>query len=183
MVEQDPDLALIKVSNAAWDRYDQYVRGRSPRAIAAEYGMTIPAVQAELKAVTRAIPQEALDDVRRKHLEELAAMTSGMWELFHKKGAPVTSGKDGDVVYDPEDNEIVRDYALRLSATDKILKIQERAAKLLGLDSAVKVDVAVTSSSVDADLQELAEQLGLNKVQAESQRVGELDAGDTSVDG
>lgn len=174
MSDSDADMALIKVSNAAWDRYDMYVRGRSVRVIAAEYNMTIAAVQAELKQVTRAIPQEALDEVRRKHLEELAMMTRGMWTLFDKKGAPVTAGKDGDVVYDPETDEIVRDYALRLAATDKILKIQERASKLLGLDQATKVDVSVTSSSVDADLQALAEQLGI-PVQADASRVVELD--------
>lgn len=178
MSDSDADMALIKVSNAAWDRYDMYVRGRSVRVIAAEYNMTIAAVQAELKQVTRAIPQEALDEVRRKHLEELAMMTRGMWTLFDKKGAPVTAGKDGDVVYDPESDpdhpEVVRDYALRLAATDKILKIQERASKLLGLDQATKVDVSVTSSSVDADLQALAEQLGI-PIQADASRVVELD--------
>jgi hypothetical protein len=172
--DPDADLVLIRVSNAAWDRYDMYVRGRTVRAIAAEYSMTIAAVQAELKRVTKAIPQEALDEVRRKHLEELAMMSRGMWDLFDKNGAPVTAGKDGDVVYDPETGEIVREYALRLAATDKILKIQERASKLLGLDQATKVDVSVTSSSVDADLQALAVQLGI-PIQAEAQRVGELD--------
>jgi hypothetical protein len=178
----DADLELVRVSNAAWDRYDMYVRGRTVRAIAAEYDMTMAQVQAELKRVTKAIPPEAVEDVRRKHLEELAMATRGMWDLFGKDGSPVTAGKDGDVVYDPESGEIVREYGLRLAATDKILKIQERVSKLLGLDQAAKVELSVTQGqSVDSEMAALALQLGI-PMQAQSERVVEIDGSEEEAD-
>lgn len=151
------------------------VKGESARVIGEDYGITPAQVMGKLKKIKSAIPQEDLDLVRFAHLAELKEAARGMWELYQKEGAPVTSGKDGTIVYDPETGEIVRDYSLRLSATDRLLKIQERHAKITGSDAATKVDINVNqSTSTDDELAELARQLGLiPPVQVESERLDE----------
>ena len=77
--------------------------------------------------ITRA--SELLDDL----IAEAVAVA-------YSSPAPVTAGKDGVVVRDPETNEVVRDPSARLSAMQTVKALQESKRKLLGLDSATKVE-------------------------------------------
>jgi hypothetical protein len=72
----------------------------------------------------------------------------------------VTAGKDGEVVRDPETEEIVRDYGLRLSTVDRLVKLDERLAKLTGADAPQKVEGSLTATvtEVPADVAELLRQ-------------------------
>lgn len=63
-------------------------------------------------------------------------------EIAEARPAPVTAGKDGMVVRDPEDGAIVRDHGARLAALALVRSLTERKAKLLGLDSASKTEVS-----------------------------------------
>lgn len=71
----------------------------------------------------RAVLLAQLEDARRVVLAKLELMP-----------APVTAGKDGDVVYDPETREPVRDHSAHLAAVDRLLRINERVAKLTGAE-------------------------------------------------
>lgn len=81
-------------------------------------------------------------------------------ELLDVDPAPVTAGKDGLPVRDPETGEFVRDYGLRLSAVDRLVKLDERLAKLTGADAASKTESTVnaTVTDVPADVAELLRQ-------------------------
>jgi hypothetical protein len=57
-----------------------------------------------------------------------------------------------------EDGRPLLDDKPKLAAIDRLLKIQDRRAKLLGLDSAQKVEV-LTLDALDAERQRLVEQL------------------------
>jgi hypothetical protein len=79
-------------------------------------------------------------------------------ELAEMRGAPVTAGKDGDVVLDPEDATVVRDYSLRLAALEQARKADVEIRKLHGLDAATKVDVtgAVRYEVAGVDISKLS---------------------------
>ena len=66
------------------------------------------------------------------------------YEMAKMNGAPVTAGKDGRVVTDPEDQSVVRDYALRIQALKLAADADRNISKLLGLDAASKTEVTGT---------------------------------------
>jgi hypothetical protein len=81
------------------------------------------AVSRALKSLAEATT-EAAEEVRQLELDRLDAMLLGLWQKAQR----------GDT-----------------AAIDRVLKIQERRARLLGLDAVVKVDVT-TSEGIDAPL-------------------------------
>lgn len=97
----------------------------------------------------RAVLLAQLEDARRVVLAKLELMP-----------APVTAGRDGEVVYDPETGEPVRDHSAHLAAVDRLLRINERVAKLTGADSPVKVEGNLNAvvTEVPADVAELLRQ-------------------------
>jgi transcriptional regulator with XRE-family HTH domain len=118
-------------------------------AIAAELGVTQQRVSAILKAVREALPPIDLGEYRQQAIELHLDVIKRAYEMAGMKGAPVTAGKDGDVVYDPEGGAVVRDYALRGSALNLVIKAEAELRKLLGADAATKIE---TSGSVRVEL-------------------------------
>ena len=98
-------------------------------------------ILAEVKAK---MPPIDLSEMRARSIELHLDVIKRAYEMAGMKGAPVTAGKDGDVVYDPEDGEVVRDYALRGSALNLVIKAETELRKLLGLDAATKVESTAT---------------------------------------
>lgn len=70
-------------------------------------------------------------------LDHLASMAV---EVANTTPPPVTAGKDGVVVRDPETGNVVRDHSGRLQAMQTAKALLERKSRLLGLDSATKVE-------------------------------------------
>ena len=102
-------------------------QGWSYQRIGDELGITQPGA---LDCVRRALKKlqeecaEVAEEVRQLELDRLDAMLAGLWD----------GAETGDT-----------------AAIDRVLKIQERRARLLGLDAIVKVDVT-TSDGIDAPL-------------------------------
>ncbi|WP_125793133.1 hypothetical protein [Amycolatopsis sp. WAC 01376] len=97
----------------------------------------------------RAVLLAQLEDARRVVLAKLELMP-----------APVTAGREGGVVYDPETGEPVRDHSAHLAAVDRLLRINERVAKLTGADMAQKIEGNLNAvvTEVPADVAELMRQ-------------------------
>jgi len=98
-------------------------------------------ILAEVKAK---MPPIDLSEMRARSIELHLDVIKRAYEMAGMKGAPVTAGKDGEVVYDPEGGEVVRDYALRGSSLALVLKAEAELRKLLGLDAATKVETSGT---------------------------------------
>lgn len=110
------------------------------REIGERLGIAQQNVSIILRAAREKMPPVDLDAIRRQGLElHLATMRAAL-ELADREGAPVTSGKDGSVVYDPETHEPVRDYSLRLAAYESARKADVEIRKLYGLDAPSKVE-------------------------------------------
>lgn len=142
-----------------------WITGKTQAFIAGHFGIDQSTVSDDLKAYRDAIPAEDRDQMRRDQVQRLQGLRDSMYELATKDGTPVTAGKDGYIVIDPATGDAVRDYATRIQATREISKLDEREAKLLGLNAADKVELSGSVAivgSVEQELQKLADELGLN---------------------
>lgn len=110
--------------------------------IAERFGISQSAVSQILSNARAKLPPVDLDAIRRQSLElHLDTMRAAL-ELAEMPGAPVTAGKDGDLVLDPSSGEYVRDYSLRLAARETARKADAEIRKLYGLDAATKTEVS-----------------------------------------
>ncbi len=138
---------------AAVERHGQEIEGRAGRvwqlyavqrwtqeAVARELGISQQRVSAILAGIREAMPAIDRTAMVRESVEQLDNISRRLFELAEKEGAPVTAGKDGDVVYDPETGAIVRDYGGRIAALREIRATNAELRRLLGLDAAQKVE-------------------------------------------
>ncbi|MCK9929447.1 hypothetical protein MXD62_20065 [Frankia sp. Mgl5] len=89
------------------------------------------------RALDATIPNEPAAEVRQLELDRLDRMHVAVMAVLEKQHVTVSNGK---VIY--LDGEPLEDDAPVLQAVDRLLKIQDRRAKLLGLDAEQKVSVA-----------------------------------------
>lgn len=119
------------------------VNGWTQDRIAEELGINQATVSRAIAAVRASIPEVVKTEAFVRELEFLDKLRAVAVEIMELPAAPVTVGKDGDVLYDPETGTLVRDYGGKLAAMDRAVKIGERYAKLLGLEAPTKVDMTV----------------------------------------
>lgn len=127
-----------------------YVRGKTQEALAEEHGLSQQRVSQIISQVRASIPEVDKAEAFQRELEFLNKLRDTALEIMDLPAAPVTAGKDGDVVLDPETGAVVRDYGGKLAAMDRAVKMHERYAKLLGLEAPSKVDVSVIEQTEQA---------------------------------
>src|SRR3954470_17627092 len=148
-----------------------YVGGKTQYQIADMLGLDHSTVSDDLRIHADSMTPQSRETAVQRHEETIAWAVDQLRELARMDGAPVTAGKDGTVVRDPERidpatgrHAVVRDYTGRFTAIRELRGYLDREAKLLGLNAADKVEVsgAVTvEGSVDAEIRKLSEQLGI----------------------
>jgi hypothetical protein len=156
---------LSRLADRRAEAYRLHCQGWTQAKIGLALGVSREVVSVDLRIHRSTIPPEDLARVRQDHIRQLAQLRESMYELSQMDGAPVTSGKDGDVVRDPDTNQVVRDYSLRVAATKETRALIEREAKLLGVDATSKVEVSgeiAVAGSIEQELAKLAASLGLN---------------------
>lgn len=157
--------AAIRLGERRAEAYHLWITGKTQRFIAEHLGISQQVVSDDVNAYRDSIPAEDRDQMRRDQVQRLQGLRDAMYELATKDGTPITAGKDGDLVIDPDTGQAARDYSTRIQATREISKLDEREAKLLGLNAADKVEVSGSVAivgSVEQELQKLADELGLN---------------------
>jgi hypothetical protein len=160
--ERNPDTA-IRDAEAARLR----VRGLTYRQIADDLGFAGPGKAYEaVKRVLADTVAEAADDLRAVELERLDRMYQAALKVMEADHFAVSHGK---VIYLDGDSKPLADSGPALAAMDRLLKIQERRAKLLGLDAPTKANVTV-SDAITSEIEQLAAQLGMTE---ETQEVPE----------
>jgi hypothetical protein len=101
--------------------------------------------------------QEPADEVRRLELERLDEYARHALRVL---ATPHLLVSQGIAVVHPVTEEPLADDGPVLAALDRLIKISERRAKLLGLDAPARSRVEViTEDAVDAELAELARQI------------------------
>lgn len=117
-----------------------YCRGATMEDLAGRYGVTMQRVSQIIEQVADSIPQQerkALVDAEVDFFRQTRTEIMDLW--LNTNGAPVTAGKDGVIVRDPETGEVVRDHTGRLNALNIAERYSARMHKLLGLDAPLAV--------------------------------------------
>lgn len=133
-------------------------RGMTYRQIAVAMGVKSQktAYEAVQRGLSDAI-QEPADEVRQLELERLDEYQRHALKVLATQHFHVSQGV---VVVHPDTDQPVPDDSPVLAALDRLLKISERRAKLLGLDAPVRSKVEViTEDAVDAEIKRLAEEV------------------------
>jgi hypothetical protein len=116
--------------------------GASPTAIAEAFEMSVPNVYAILKQVAATIPdaeRSTTAKMRETYLDRLREKALMVADLPPKKRyAPNGKELDGE------------DYGEVLAAIDRVIKIDERLARLTGTDNAIQYSVGVSAEAQQA---------------------------------
>jgi hypothetical protein len=153
---------LAERREAEWELYA--CRGWTMPQIARHYGLETSTISDDLRIYREALPPQTREQMIDRHHAKLAEINQRLDEIAQLPAPPVTAGAQGNLVFDPETGEIVRDYAARVMALREQRTTLAQEAKLAGLNAADKVEVsgAVTvEGSVDAEIRKLTEQLGI----------------------
>lgn len=105
----------------------------------------------------RAIAEPARE-LRALELARLDFALQAAWKIMTMAHIAVSNGR---VVLHPETGAPLRDYGPVLAAIDRVIRIGERRAKLLGLDAPTKIE-AITVDQIEQAINQLAEELGMN---------------------
>lgn len=111
--------------------------------IGERYGISYQRAWQIVQEYAASLPPIDVEAMRRRSLELHEATQRMALELAEQEGAPVFVGKDGSIAYDEAGN-VVRDYALRLSALETARKADLEIRKLHGLDAATKIEQSGT---------------------------------------
>jgi len=155
MIGENEDPRLSGRNGLIWRQH--IIDGRTQEDVAHEHRISQQRVSEIIAQVRSTIPDRNREELVQDSLEVLRELQTTAVELMRMVGAPVTAGKDGDVLYDPEDQSVVRDYSLRLNALKGVLSVNESVRRLVGLDAAKGLDVSVTGAE-DAASRMLAEE-------------------------
>jgi hypothetical protein len=136
--------------------------GKSWQQIADELGYKSrgAACQDARRALEDRLKREdvAVDGLRTIELEQLDALQRKAWEVLERPHLTVSNGKVVRVRNESTGQEItLRDDGPTLAAIDRLLRISERRARLLGMDGALKVEAegTVRYEIVGVDLDKL----------------------------
>jgi hypothetical protein len=102
---------------------------------------------------------ETNDEVRRQELERLDDLARASLRVLATQHVVVSQGR---VAKHPDTGAVLIDDGPTLAAIDRLLKIQERRAKLLGLDAPAKVEV-LTLDAIDSEIRKLSAELGVDQ--------------------
>jgi hypothetical protein len=157
-------LSKAKLAERREAEWELYCGGWTMPQIARHYGLDVSTISDDLRVFRDALPAQTREQMIDRHLTKLADITRRLDAIAALKAPPVTAGTYGEVVRDPETNEVVRDYGGQITALRELRTTLAQEAKLAGLNAADKVEVSgsvAVVGSVDAELQALADQLGM----------------------
>lgn len=132
--------------------YEMRLRGMSIRAIAAETGLSVGTVFNRIDCEIA----ETLDPLRAKvrelEIERLDRMQLTVLNILEREHFVISDGRIVTRADESGEKVPVPDASPVFAAIDRLLKIQERRAKLLGLDAPTRVEANVTEAAqVDPD--------------------------------
>lgn len=118
-------------------------------------------VAAAIKRALGEMARFANDEARMMEANSLDELEWEAWKTLHDRHVVISQGR---VVRDDETGEVIPDDRYILETVDRILKIKERRAKLLGLDAPIRREV-ITMDSIDQEIAKLETELRATKQQ------------------
>lgn len=124
------------------------------------------------RALEGAIAEQhaSMEVYRETELMKLDDLTREAFKILRTTHYVVT--QSGRVPEDPVTGQPLLDHDMALKVMDRLLKIGDRRAKLLGLDAPQRVEV-LTIDDIDANIRDLTEQLAAFDAEAEAAAAAE----------
>lgn len=137
-------------------------KGMTLEQVAAELGLDKPnpenGPQRAAAAIKRAMGEMARfanDEMRMMELRSLDELEWLAWQTMKTSHVVVSQGR---VVFNEDTGVPVTDDRYTLETIDRILKIKERRAKLMGLDAPIRREV-ITMDSIENEIKKLEDEL------------------------
>lgn len=140
----------------------RYKVGRTYRQVAEHFNISVSAAHDAVQRAIATVPIAAGRDVIADELIKIDALEEAAWLVLRANHIHIS---DGRVVKD--DGTAITDHKPVLMAIDRVVKCQERRAKLLGLDAPVRQEVHVTDAT-DTAIQQLVSELAVFDTSAEA---------------
>ncbi len=121
--------------------YAKRMRGAKLDELAAEYGVHRTRISQIVQSVAKSLPERDRSELLALSVSHLEDIREKVIDLFNLQPPPVTAGNMGMTLIDPETGAVVRDYSLRRSTIDQLLKVDAALAKRLGLDAPAQSEV------------------------------------------
>jgi hypothetical protein len=147
--QHDKDMEALRLRTTGWGMED----------IAAHFGTTVHTVAIWLRRAVSVMARFAGNEQRLLELQKLDEAEAEVWKVLKMIHWAYTNR--GDLIYDPN-GEPMRDGRIVLEAIDRLMKIAERRARLMGLDAPMRAEI-LTIDSVDAEIARLETELALVK--------------------
>lgn len=122
--------------------YRKWMTHRTMLSIGQEYGVTEQAIWQAIRRVQAVMPEVDRAAILKRELEDLERIKALATEIMNAQPAPAVS--HGKIIYEPDTDQVVRDYSGQLAAADRVAMAGRELRKLLGLDSSVKADITHT---------------------------------------
>lgn len=149
-VKSGKDMEALRLRTTGW----------SMEAIADH--MSFSSVNAVAQALRRAVSVMARfagNEQRLLELQKLDEAEAEVWKVL--KMVHWSYSSRGDIIYGP-DGEPMKDGRIILEAVDRLMRIAERRAKLMGLDAPMRAEI-LTIDSIDEEISRLESELAVVK--------------------
>jgi hypothetical protein len=124
----------------------------------ADRSVAYNAVQRALLSVVK----DAAEELRTLELERLDYLWKRVVQVLERRHYTVQIGKVISVTDEYGNKVMLQDDGPVLAAVDRLLKIQERRAKLLGLDAPKQIEI-ITLDAIQAEIRRLEESMGVQE--------------------
>jgi len=149
----------IEQANIDADAARLRAEGKTYRQIAEIQGCSAQTAWERVERACKAVPVEAVESLRTVEVERLDLLQRVALEQLVTDQPKIDHGR---VVRDDDGTPMI-DQQAKLNALDKLIKIAERRARLLGLDQPTRIAQEVTvfaaGSEIDREVERLAQQL------------------------
>ena len=124
------------------DIWREYCQGATQEELALKYGKAQSVISDAIRHVRDSIPQVERQDLIKEMVDYFRSLRVTVMEIAAMPAPPVTAGKDGDLVLDPDTGKHVRDYSTRINAIRTAVTIADREIDILGLKGEQKVRIS-----------------------------------------
>lgn len=153
------------------EAYRLRLRGLTLRQAAAKLGVSHQTVANWSRAEADATVIPLANELRTQQLDRLDHMRQSALEVLERYHVVVSQGHVVEL-----DGTPIEDDAPVLAAIDRLLKIEERRSKLMGLDAPTRAEIEARVEPKPAELMALIERARQQSEEDEAELTGEADA-------
>jgi hypothetical protein len=123
--------------------WQEHMRGATQRELATKYGVCHQRISQIIDTVRKEVTAESIEEVNQRTLGLLRELTGVHMRIVDGGPQPKVT-QSGKIVTDPATGEPIPDWSQVMQAAAGVIRITERAAKILGSDAAARQDLSVT---------------------------------------